>query len=123
MMSVIKRSAWSCVRKSIAFLPFSHRSTVCPAASNASVITRRNTGSSSIKYRVIDPVSGEIGDSGIIERIGEPGSDATDHAAALRQLRDALGEREPDAVGHRIVHGGALYTGPTLIDDSVERGL
>jgi acetate kinase len=82
-----------------------------------------NTGSSSIKYRVIDPVSGDIGDSGIIERIGEPGSGAPDHAAALRRIREALGGREPDAVGHRIVHGGALYTGPTLIDDAVERGI
>jgi acetate kinase len=82
-----------------------------------------NTGSSSIKYRVIDRVTGENGASGIVERIGEPGSDAPDHAAALARIRAALGGLRPDAVGHRIVHGGTLYTGPTLIDDAVERGI
>jgi acetate kinase len=82
-----------------------------------------NTGSSSIKYRVIDRVPGENGASGIVERIGEPGSDAPDHAAALARIRAALGGLRPDAVGHRIVHGGTLYTGPTLIDDAVERGI
>lgn len=82
-----------------------------------------NTGSSSIKYRVVDPVTGEARDSGIIERIGEPGSGTPDHAAALGLIQRALGGLIPDAVGHRIVHGGTLYTGPTLIDDAVERGI
>ncbi|MEO6532292.1 MAG: acetate/propionate family kinase [Pseudolysinimonas sp.] len=82
-----------------------------------------NTGSSSIKYRVVDAVTGRAGEAGIIERIGEPGSDAPDHAAALELIRRALGGLVPDAVGHRIVHGGTLYTAPTLIDDAVESGI
>jgi acetate kinase len=82
-----------------------------------------NTGSSTIKYRVVDPVTGQARDAGIVDRIGEPGSDAPDHAAALRQIRGALGGLVPDAVGHRIVHGGTLFTAPTLIDAAVERGI
>lgn len=82
-----------------------------------------NTGSSTIKYRVVDPVTGEQRGAGIVERIGEPGSEAQDHAAALRQIRGALGGLVPDAVGHRIVHGGTLFTAPTLIDAAVERGI
>jgi acetate kinase len=82
-----------------------------------------NTGSSSIKYRVIDVTTGAVRDSGIVERIGEPDSDVLDHSAALDRIRAALDGLKPDAVGHRIVHGGTLYTAPTLIDDAVERGI
>jgi acetate kinase len=82
-----------------------------------------NTGSSSIKYRVIDLVTGEAGDAGLIERIGEPGSPVRDHDEALQRIRQELGDFAPDAIGHRIVHGGSLYTAPTLIDDAVVRGI
>jgi len=82
-----------------------------------------NTGSSSIKYRVVEPVGGDTLAGGIIDRIGEPGSDTADHAQALVKIRRRLAGTPIDAVGHRIVHGGSLFTAPVLIDDDVERGI
>ena len=53
-------------------------------------------------------------------------SDASDDAHAraftylLRWLRDQFGDRmAPFAVGHRVVHGGAEFIRPTLIDANV----
>ena len=79
-----------------------------------------NSGSSSIKYQLIDTATEESVLSGTLQRIGEPGGDAPDHASGLRRVLDALG---PDAriaaVGHRVVHGGSAFTAPTLITEDV----
>jgi acetate kinase len=81
-----------------------------------------NSGSSSIKYQLVDLDSGEATVSGLIERIGEPGGEASDHTAGMRQVLDHLGDdREFAAVGHRVVHGGPRFTEATLITDEVER--
>jgi acetate kinase len=82
-----------------------------------------NTGSSSVKYRVLDPVSGEVAASGLIDRIGEPESGTLDHRAAIARILDALSGVSIDAVGHRIVHGGDRYIDATVIDEDVERGI
>src|SRR5439155_24478702 len=45
-----------------------------------------------------------------------------DHDAAVRRVIDwtrAAAAPPPEAVGHRVVHGGARYTGPVLIDPEV----
>ncbi|MEO8529477.1 MAG: acetate kinase, partial [Pseudolysinimonas sp.] len=84
-----------------------------------------NAGSSSLKYRVVDPTDPGRGHSapersGLIERIGEPGSGVADHRAALAT---ALTEVDLDgvvAVGHRVVHGGE-FDSAVLIDAEVER--
>ncbi|MFD0819205.1 acetate/propionate family kinase [Micromonospora zhanjiangensis] len=76
-----------------------------------------NAGSSSLKYRLFDgtdPVT-----HGLVERIGEPGGDAADHAAALRAELAGLDLSGLAAVGHRVVHGGAEFTAPTVVDDAV----
>lgn len=100
-----------------------------------------NSGSSSIKYQLVDVESGEAVIGGLVERIGEPGGDASDHTEGMRLVLDRLGSEGgsggPDsesggaggsgdagapafvAVGHRVVHGGALFTEPTLITDEV----
>lgn len=79
-----------------------------------------NSGSSSIKYQLIDVASGEAVLAGTLERIGEPGGDAPDHTSGMRAVLDALGpDAQIAAVGHRVVHGGARFTAPTLIDDEV----
>jgi acetate kinase len=85
-----------------------------------------NAGSSSLKYQLLVPESGEVSASGVIERIGEPGSDVADHAAALRAMRATLADDGVDldavplrAVGHRVVHGGPDFSEPVLIDDAV----
>ncbi|MEP6856656.1 MAG: acetate kinase, partial [Pedococcus sp.] len=86
-----------------------------------------NSGSSSLKYQVLDADTGEVAAFGLVERIGGPGRlkhttgdqthtrDVTcrDHKDALDAARAALREHGPDldelglfAVGHRVVHGG-----------------
>jgi acetate kinase len=78
-----------------------------------------NSGSSSIKYRTVDLPTG-VGKGGIVERIGEPGG-PVDHEAALGMVFEAVdGHRSGlRAVGHRVVHGGARFAGPTIVDDEV----
>ena len=79
-----------------------------------------NSGSSSVKYRLVDPDDGTgSGAGGIVERIGEPGGVA-DHTAALHQVLDALRSTPApvDAVGHRVVHGGARFVAPVRLDDA-----
>jgi acetate kinase len=85
-----------------------------------------NSGSSSLKYQLIEPDSGQSLADGIVERIGEPSSAVADHAAALRMAFGQLSEAGIDlktcglaAVGHRVVHGGATFYQPTLIDDAM----
>ena len=76
-----------------------------------------NSGSSSVKYRLID--GPETVAKGNVERIGEPGGDAEDHAAALRRVMSTVDLDGLRAVGHRVVHGGAEFSTATLIDDDV----
>ena len=85
-----------------------------------------NSGSSSLKYQLIQPDSGTSLAHGIVERIGEPSSPVADHDAALRMAFDELSEAGIDlnacglaAVGHRVVHGGATFYRPTVVDDAV----
>ena len=85
-----------------------------------------NAGSSSLKYQLLVPETGEVSASGVIERIGESGSDVADHAAALEVMTARLADDGVDldavplrAVGHRVVHGGPDFSEPVLIDDDV----
>jgi acetate kinase len=82
-----------------------------------------NSGSSTLKYRVVDTVAPADGNRGIVERIGQPGS-VPDHAAALAEVFAQIpAATQLSAVGHRVVHGGSRFTGPTVIDDDVVRTL
>src|SRR5690606_11721521 len=77
-----------------------------------------NSGSSSLKYQLLDLSDPAARRGGLVERIGEPGA-VPDHRAAVARVLDEL--PDPDAVtvvGHRVVHVGSL-TAPTLIDDDV----
>ncbi|MET9772639.1 acetate kinase [Streptomyces sp. NPDC006367] len=102
-----------------------------------------NSGSSSVKYQLIDMRDRSRLAAGLVERIGERTSriehthladggtreqngPIADHEAALKAVaaelgRDGLGLDSPElaAIGHRVVHGGVFFTEPTLIDDSV----
>ena len=85
-----------------------------------------NSGSSSLKYQLIEPNSGSSLADGIVEQIGEPSSSVTDHDVALRLAFDELSQAGIDlkscglaAVGHRVVHGGPTFYRPTVIDDAV----
>jgi acetate kinase len=103
-----------------------------------------NSGSSTLKYQLLDMRDSSRLAAGLVERIGEQtsrlkhtplaaGGDAreadgpiADHDAALKAVaqelaRDGLGLDSPDlaAIGHRVVHGGMFFTEPTVIDDAV----
>ena len=82
-----------------------------------------NSGSSSIKWELLDAESGSVYSGGIVERIGEPGGGAADHDDGMRQILTELGDEHPAVVGHRVVHGGAEFTAATIITDEVERRL
>ncbi len=74
-----------------------------------------NAGSSSLKLRLLDAADA------IEHRADLPaGPDGFD-TSRLADLLD--GWDKPDGVGHRIVHGGTVFTGPTLIDDHVREQL
>lgn len=75
-----------------------------------------NAGSSSIKYKVLDPATGAAAITGKVERIGEKGRD---HAAAMKDVVAAVKDAKFGAVGHRVVHGGARFNLPAIIDDQV----
>lgn len=83
-----------------------------------------NSGSSSIKFQLVDPVAGTALLSGLVEQIGEADGPVADHAAGLRLIHRQLLDSGIDlaavrAVGHRVVHGGNLFHTPTLITDEV----
>jgi len=104
-----------------------------------------NSGSSSLKYQLVNPETGEALAVGLVERIGEPmgrikheynGTETVremaipDHAAALQKVLDLFNEVGPDlnkvgisAVGHRVVHGGTKYSRPEVITDEVVEGI
>ena len=90
------------------------------------VVLVLNAGSSSLKYQLIEPDSSKSLADGVVEQIGESSSPVADHAAALQVAFEKLSEDGIDlkacglaAVGHRVVHGGAIFYRPTLVDDTV----
>ena len=102
-----------------------------------------NSGSSSLKFQVIDSDSEQVLARGVCERIGidgvftyktgtgisrkEPVS-MKDHTEAVHVLLDRLVDPEEgvledysqiDVVGHRLVHGGEKFTGSVVITKEV----
>src|SRR5258707_1421953 len=78
-----------------------------------------NAGSSSLKLSVVAP------DGVVTERRD---IDRWDGSADEPALRAYLGQlpaapRPPAAIGHRVVHGGSLFTAATLITDKVRAGI
>jgi acetate kinase len=88
-----------------------------------------NCGSSSLKHALFDverDTEREVS-RGNIDRIGAGGFD---HAAAVNKLIDELeadakktGAPLPEAIGHRIVHGGAEHTAPARVDEALVASL
>jgi acetate kinase len=109
------------------------------STSAARLVLVINSGSSSLKFQLVEPDSGIARAAGIVERISEQSSSAqldagehhlersdpvADHDAALRLAFDLLAEAGIDlqtaglaAVGHRVVHGGKEFQRSTLMDD------
>lgn len=80
-----------------------------------------NSGSSSIKYQVLDMADERVVLSGSLERIGETGGDAASHTDGMRIVLERLGSTDQIvAVGHRVVHGGSRFAEATVITAEVE---
>lgn len=106
-----------------------------------------NSGSSSLKYQLIDMDTEAVLAKGNFERIGQYNSFLThkvgdekhkfekpvsNHEKAIRFVLNKLQSKvygvikSPDeimAIGHRIVHGGERFTKPAIVDDEVMKGL
>lgn len=107
-----------------------------------------NTGSSSLKYQLIDMDNEKVMAKGNCERIGIDGSKIThkpvgkdsvekvtpmkDHSDAIALVLNALTDAEHgviadmseiSAVGHRVVHGGEDFACSVIIDDKVKETL
>ena len=105
-----------------------------------------NAGSSSLKYQLLNPETGDLLAKGLCERIGIDGKftykpqlpgkekiDAADvamptHSEAIAAVLNALVDgkngvvasmKEIDAVGHRVVHGGEKFAKSVVITDEV----
>lgn len=101
-----------------------------------------NSGSSSIKYQLVEMSDESVLASGLIERIGESSGHSRhttpngewekdvpvpDHDAGFRVMIDAFEAHGPSfdahplaAVGHRVVHGGKRFFEATVVDHLVE---
>ena len=104
-----------------------------------------NSGSSSVKYKLIDTTSEQTLAEGGVEKIGlndgflkykrQDGSKAiielgnTDHQGAIQAILNVLTDPnegciksydEIDAVGHRLVHGADKFTESVIINDEVK---
>lgn len=102
-----------------------------------------NCGSSSLKFAVIDPATGAETLSGLAQRLGAPEASITwkdaagkkseamipggDHAKAMREVYEGLKQRGVISglagIGHRVVHGGQLFSASVVIDAQVEKGI
>ena len=109
-----------------------------------------NAGSSSLKYQLLNPDTGDLLAKGLCERIGIDGKftykpqiegketlSAVDvamptHAEAIQAVLDALVDakngvigsmQEIDAVGHRVVHGGEAFNQSVVITDEVLKAI
>ena len=109
----------------------------------ASQVLVINSGSSSIKYQLIDLAGQDVLANGIVERIGEEtgrakheGPDGAtvleqpivDHEVGMRIVLSLFDEHGPHidpehlaAIGHRIVQGGSVFAGPAVINDEVQQ--
>lgn len=105
-----------------------------------------NCGSSSIKYQVIDMETKQELASGLMDRVGIPGTvlthkpegkdkvvierDMPDHTAGMQLVLETLTDAnygvikdlaDIKAVGHRVVHGGEAFAESVIIDDAVKQ--
>ena len=105
-----------------------------------------NAGSSSLKYQLMNPETGDVSAKGLCERIGIDGRlthnangvktvkeiPMPTHGEAIASVMDALVDAEIgviksvseiDAVGHRVVHGGNKFADSCIIDENVIKGI
>lgn len=103
-----------------------------------------NSGSSSLKFQLIEMPSEKVKASGLVERIGQASGrihykseafnsseemEIKDHSAGLKEVTKHLmhsdygvikDPAEIPAIGHRVVHGGASFSDTIVIDEKVK---
>jgi len=105
-----------------------------------------NAGSSSLKYQLMNPETGDVSAKGLCERIGIDGRlthkvggnkiekeiPMPTHSEAIASVLDILVDAEHgviksveeiDAVGHRVVHGGKNFSESCIIDEACLKGI
>jgi acetate kinase len=78
-----------------------------------------NSGSSSVKYALVDPDTGERPLSGQAEKIGSSGGSYHDAITLILDHLDDNGHVDLSGAGHRVVHGGERFSDSVLVDDEV----
>lgn len=76
-----------------------------------------NSGSSSIKYKLFEMPSEELISKGLLEHIGEEGSEIPDHYTGLKTILAKM--NTVSCVGHRVVHGAEWFKKPVLVNRKV----
>lgn len=103
-----------------------------------------NSGSSSLKFQLIEMPSENVLASGLVERIGQASGkihykseahstseemEIIDHSVGLKEVTKHLMNKDYGvikdpadipAIGHRVVHGGASFSDTIVIDDKVK---
>jgi len=77
-----------------------------------------NAGSSSLKYRVVEP-DGTRHLDGLVERVADSGFPAALEQMTSELQRAGVSPRSLSAVGHRVVHGGPEFSDPVVVTDPV----
>ena len=100
-----------------------------------------NAGSSSLKYQLMNPETGDVAAKGLCERIGIDGKlthkahggkyekeiAMPTHSEAIQAVLSILQDAEwgviksvdeVDAVGHRVLHGGMKFSDSCIVDDA-----
>ena len=78
-----------------------------------------NSGSSSVKFALLDPETGERPLNGQLENIGGSGGSYQDAITQILGRLDDAGHVDLAAAGHRVVHGGERFSASVLIDNEV----
>ena len=86
---------------------------------SAAFVLVLNSGSSSVKYALVDPETGERPLSGQAENIGASGGSYHDAITQILGHLDDKGHVDLAGAGHRVVHGGERFSASALVDGEV----
>jgi acetate kinase len=91
-----------------------------PGSSGSSgLVLVLNSGSSSVKYALVDPDTGQRPLSGQAENIGSSGGSYHDAITRILDHLDDKGHVDLAGAGHRVVHGGERFSDSVLVGDEV----
>jgi acetate kinase len=86
---------------------------------SAAFVLVLNSGSSSVKFALLDPETGERPLNGQLENIGGSGGSYHDAITQILGRLDDAGHVDLAGAGHRVVHGGERFSASALVDGEV----